>query len=120
MFLRYILPVIFLFSSSLFVKGQSITIGDTAVNDAKILLRKEKSGFVMLHTSGIGLGYRSGKHITGYKKRMFEIEITGMKHPKEIKSINPYFDNAKSYVYGKENYFFILRGGMGRQKVINS
>ena len=117
---RYIIPLIILFSSTLFVKGQSISLGDTAVNDAKILLRREKSGFVMLHTSGIGLGYRTGKHITGYKKRMFEIELTGMKHPKEIKSINPNFDNTKSYVYGKENFFIILRGGIGRQKVINS
>lgn len=120
MFLRYIIPLIILFPTTLFVKGQSISLGDTAVNDAKILLRKEKSGFVMLHTSGMGMGYRTGKHITGYKKRMFEIELTGMKHPKEIKSINPYYENAKSYVYGKENYLIVLRGGIGRQRVINS
>lgn len=120
MFLRYIILTVILVSATLFAEGQSISLGDTAVNDPKILLRKEKSGFVMLHTSGLGAGYRSGKHITGYKKRSFEIELTGMKHPKEIKSINPYFDNAKSYIYGKENYLVILRGGIGRQKVINS
>lgn len=74
----------------------------------------------MVHTSGFGLGYRSGKHITGYKKRMFEVELTGMKHPKEIRTVNHYFENAKSYIYGKENSFFILRGGVGTQKIINS
>jgi hypothetical protein len=120
MFVRYSILAIFLFSVSVFAEGQSLSLNDTTVNDIKILFRKEKSGFIMIHTAGLGAGYRTGKHITGYKKRMFEIELTGMKHPKEIKSINPYYDNAKSYVYGKENYLIILRGGIGRQKVINS
>lgn len=74
----------------------------------------------MIHTSGFGLGYRSGKHITGYKKRMFEIELTGMKHPKEIRTVNPYFENSKSYIYGKENSFLLVRAGIGKQKIINS
>lgn len=74
----------------------------------------------MIHTSGFGIGYRSGKHITGYKKRMFELELTGMKHPKEIRTVNPYFENSKSYIYGKENSFLLLRAGLGKQKIINS
>lgn len=118
--LRYfILSIIFL-SCGFFAEAQSVSLGDTVVNDSKILMRREKSGFAMLHTAGMGVGFRSGKHLTGYKKRVFEIEITGMKHPKEIKSINPYYENAKSFVYGKENCLIIIRGGYGRQKVINS
>jgi hypothetical protein len=105
--------------SFLFTKGQ-ISISDSTNSDVKVLLRKEKSGFLMIHTSGFGLGFRTGKHLTGYKKRMFEVELTGMKHPKEIRTVNRYFDNSKSYIYGKENSFFVLRGGMGRQKIINS
>ncbi len=101
-------------------QGQQVLLSDTSINNTKVLLRKEKSGFVMLHTSGFGIGYRSGKHITGYKKRMFEVELTGMKHPKEVRTVNMYFENSKSFLYGKENSFFLLRSGIGTQKIINS
>jgi hypothetical protein len=109
--------MVFCFS---FSKGQQISLSDTTVDDTKVLLRKERTGFLMIHTSGFGIGYRSGKHITGYKKRMFEIELTGMKHPKEIRTVNPYFENSKSYIYGKENSFLLIRAGLGKQKIINS
>jgi hypothetical protein len=110
--------------SFLFTHGQQISVSDSLSN-TKILLRKEQSGFAMIHTSGFGFGYRNGTHITGYKKRMFEFEITGMKNPKEIRVSSLYpsvqgYPDPKSYIYGKENAFFILRGGIGKQKIINS
>ena len=51
---------------------------------------------------------------------MFEGDFVGMKHPKEVKSVNQAFDNARSYVYGKLNSFSILRAGVGRQHTIYS
>jgi len=89
-------------------------------SDNKILLRKEWSFSGIAHSGGFGVGYRNGRHITAYKKRMLELDIVGMKHPKEIKSINPFFENSKSYVYGKINNLFIIRPGIGIQKVINN
>ncbi len=74
----------------------------------------------MLHTLGYGFGYRQGKHLTGYKKLIFEGEFVSMKDPKEIKILNPIGPNSKSFIYGKLNYLFILRAGAGVQKVINS
>jgi len=118
-FHRFIFVSILVFCFS-FSKGQQISLSDTTVSDTKVLLRREKTGFLMLHTSGFGLGYRTGRNITGYKKRVFEIELTGMKHPKEIRTVNPYFENSKSYIYGKENSFLLLRAGIGKQKIINS
>ncbi|NTW33013.1 MAG: hypothetical protein HGB12_10365 [Bacteroidetes bacterium] len=115
--LTYILSFLLFFCVS---HGQQISLSDTILNETKVLLRKEQSGFLMIHTQGFGAGYRTGRHLTGYKKRMFEIELTGMKHPKEVKIINPYFENSKSYVYGKENSFLLIRAGIGIQKIINS
>ncbi|HPS46154.1 MAG TPA: hypothetical protein PKZ21_03200 [Bacteroidales bacterium] len=111
--------ILFFFCFGCYIEAQDVSSFDT-INDAKILLRKEKSGFIEIHTSGFGLGYRNGKHLTGYKKRMFEVELTGMKHPKEIKIINPILISAKPYFYGKQNSLFIIRGGYGRQRIINS
>jgi hypothetical protein len=114
--LKFILFQTFLLSF-FFTHGQ-ISMSDS-LNDTKVLLRKEQSGFLMIHTSGFGFGYRNGRHLTGYKKRVFEVELTGMKNPKEIR-VSSGFQDAKSYIYGKENSFFLLRSGIGIQKIINS
>ena len=73
-----------------------------------------------MHTAGFGIDVRRGKHITGYRKRMLDFEFVSMRHPKEIRSVNPYFENAKSYVYGKLNQIFVLRAGVGEQRVLYS
>ena len=84
----------------------------------KVLYKKEKSGYVLVHTQGWGLGYSFGKCLTYFKKRMFEFEFATVKHPKE-KKVSSFYDNSKSYVYGKLNYVVFLRGGIGRQRIIN-
>jgi hypothetical protein len=58
-------------------------------SDVHGLLRYEKSGGLVIHAYGGGLNYRTGRNITGSKKRMLEIEFVGMKHPKEMKTYNP-------------------------------
>ncbi|MFC1733829.1 hypothetical protein ACFL6I_26310 [candidate division KSB1 bacterium] len=90
------------------------------IDELNVLYRHEKSGFAMLYSDGWGIGYRQGKHITGFKKRMYEVELqVNRKHPKEVKSLNILFNNSKRYVYGKLNYLSVLRGGIGIQKVLN-
>lgn len=84
------------------------------------LLKNEFSFGVNVHTSGWGFDFRKGKNLTAYKKRMWEAEIVNMKHPKEVRSVNPYFDNAKSFFYGKLNSMIALRAGIGQQQVIFS
>lgn len=82
------------------------------------LLRNEFSFGINIHSNGWGLDFRRGKNLTVSKKRMLEFEFVGMHHPKEIKSINPYYENSKSYVFGKLNSMSILRSGIGIQRVI--
>jgi hypothetical protein len=87
--------------------------------DLNVLYRNESSFGVYMHTAGgIGLTYRRGKHVTAKRKRMYEIEAQNYKHPKEIKSINPYFENSKGFVYGKLNSLLIVRLGLGIQNVL--
>jgi hypothetical protein len=85
-----------------------------------VLMKNELSFGFLLHSSGWGIDFRRGQNLTVSKKRMFEIELTGMHHPKEIKSVNPYYENSKSYVFGKLNTFTVLRGAVGYQRVIAS
>lgn len=73
-----------------------------------------------IHSAGWGVDFRRARNITVDRKRFYEIEIVNMKHPKEVRSVNPYFDNAKSFFYGKMNTLTLIRGGIGRQKVLFS
>lgn len=90
------------------------------IEETPLLYRNEASGGIIIHSNGLGGSFRKGKHITGYKKFVYEIELLSMKNPKEIKTTNPYFDNSKSYVYGKLNSLMPLRTGVGFQRTIYS
>ncbi len=99
------------------LQAQDESTADTV--DMGILLRREKSGNVMLHTLGYGLGYRVGINKTYYKNRMFEFDLLEMKSPTQAKRYNENFANPRSYIYGKLNNLYILRAGIGRQHLIN-
>jgi hypothetical protein len=90
-----------------------------AGEDLNVLYRNESSFGIYGHTAGgFGLAYRRGQHVTGKRKRMLEVEVQNFKHPKEVKSVNSYFENSKGFSYGKLNAFFILRPGVGYQNVL--
>ncbi len=84
------------------------------------LLRKEFSGGLTIHSHGWGLEFRRGRNLTIKKKRMLDFEFVTMHHPKEIKSFNPYYENSKSFVFGKINAMATFRSGYGIQRVIAS
>ena len=85
-------------------------------NDVQLLYRNEREYGFVLHSSGWGLNYRKCKHITGYRKRVLELELIGMRHPKEIKL--HVSEGSKGYFYGKQFVVTVLRGGYGYHKVI--
>jgi len=85
----------------------------------KILLKKEYSAGIIAHNLGFGANFRIGRNKTFFKSRIFEIEVVSMKHPKQIRVINPYYYNSRSYVYGKLNHVYMLRGSFGYKKLLN-
>ena len=80
----------------------------------KVFFRNERSFGIMLNTDGIGFGYRGANRIDYRNKRILEIEAGSLKHPKEYKLSNPY-TTGSSFVFGKLNATFYLRGGIGHQ-----
>ena len=84
------------------------------IEEQKVFFRNEKSFAVLLNTDGIGVSYRGAKRIDFLNKRLFEIEAATLKHPKEYKLSNPYYQGG-SYVFGKLNTVFYVRTGIGHQ-----
>jgi hypothetical protein len=112
MFKKY--KFIFLF---LFICLQGFAQNNAEVKEG-ILYRHEGSLGISIHSQGFGLTYRNNKHITGKRMRSFEIDILTVKHPKEIKSLNQYYDKPRSFVYGKLNSLLVLRGGIGLKNIL--
>ncbi len=83
----------------------------------RIFYRNERTGAIFLNSNGIGLGFQYGKRVNASLKTLYSIEVANIKHPKEVKVTNQFASN-KSFVYGKQNNFFTLHGGIGRQKEI--
>ncbi|MCD4747087.1 MAG: hypothetical protein K8R58_12390 [Bacteroidales bacterium] len=109
--------IIFIFfGCSINLSAQTELKIDTTKN---IILQKEISGGVIFHNRGWGIRFNKGKNLSAFKRRMFEVEMAEMKSLKQIRSINPWYTNSKSYVYGKLNTIFILRSGFGLQKLLN-
>lgn len=111
-----IVILIFGIALSIQLSAQSEPVIDSSKN---ILLLKERSFGVIFHTQGWGLKYNSGINKTAFTKRMLTFEFAEMKSPKQIRIINPYYTNAKSYIYGKLNAVFLLRGSYGNYKQLN-
>ncbi len=107
-----------------FVLPLSMAFGQTNPfeyeEEKRPLLKNEFSFGLNVHTSGWGINARRSQNITADKKRVLEIEVVNMKHPKEVRSVNPYFDNAKSFFYGKMNTMTVLRTAVGKQNVLFS
>jgi len=103
----------------LFVVGTNMVSGQGELNEQqKIFFRNERSFAILLNTDGWGLSYREGKRIDYLNKKIIEFEFATLRHPKEIKLSNPYYQTPGTFVFGKINSVFLLRGGIGRQHEI--
>jgi len=118
-------PVISLFFFLFMLMGINVAFSQNEELDGydsiadRVLLKKELTGGITIHILGMGANIRKGINKTYFNSRIFEIEVVSMKHPKQIRVINPYYYNAKSYVYGKLNHVYILRAGYGFKKLLN-
>jgi len=82
----------------------------------KVFFRNERSLGILLNSDGFGLSYREGKRVDFLNKRFFEIDLGNLKHSKEYRySYNNYGSGSGSFVFGKLNAVYFLRGGLGRQ-----
>ncbi|HPE55139.1 MAG TPA: hypothetical protein P5514_00210 [Bacteroidales bacterium] len=101
---------------SVHLLAQTEPVIDTSKN---IILLKERSFGALFHTQGWGVKYSQGYNKTAFNRRMLIFEFAEIQSLRQIRTINPYFTNSKSYVYGKLNSIFMLRGSFGYYKQLN-
>lgn len=84
-------------------------------DDERTLYRKEISGGFIAHGLGWGANFHYGKYTTARMRRLFAFEVVNMKHPKEVKSFNPFYEDSRGYFYGKVNSVLLLRPTIGQR-----
>jgi hypothetical protein len=117
MFRKITIIFISLLAGSVLFAQDATTLVQSGV-DLNVIYRNEATFGLLAHSNGFGGTYRRAKHVTGTRKRVLEIEFVSMSHPKEVKSVNPYFENSKGFYYGKLNSILIPRIGIGFQNVL--
>lgn len=91
---------------------------ETIFEKPSTIYRNEMAGGGILHTSGWGINFRYAEFLTAFSKLAYEIDVVGLKHPKEVKSFSIYEDNVKGYFYGKLNIVTLIRPSIGIHKII--
>ncbi|MFA6127779.1 MAG: hypothetical protein WC699_10775 [Bacteroidales bacterium] len=117
-FLRRFIPLSFLVFFAICTDGYSQGEID---KQPKVFYRNERSWSGSLNSNGWGVNYRYNKRINAFSSLLLDIDLASIRHPKEIKSQSPYIGGwGRSYVFGKTNEAYSLRGGTGYQKELFS
>lgn len=115
-----ILCVSTLYGQVSFEAGQN----DYVDGNKGIVYNKEFTVDVKLHTNGFALGVNIGQLKSFYRTRFFNFEIGEIKHPKEFRQSfdfqTPVTSKvSRAFVFGKQNNFLVLRGGIGEKRYLS-
>jgi len=109
-FISYII-CLFLFSNYSFGQGE--------LQDHKTLNFNERTYAIYFNSNGYGLNFTYGKRLDGFRRATIAIDLSEIKHPKEIRTSNPYIvNNQKKFVFGKLNNFYLLKLSFGIHKTV--
>jgi hypothetical protein len=110
--MRRFLTLVFIAACSLLP-----VLGQGEIDDqVHVLFRDESTFGVFLNSDGFGLNYRYGFYRNVRNQLLLDIDLSYVKHPKEVKTQVAYDYSTRRYVYGKENLFWELKGVVGWQK----
>lgn len=117
------------FATLLFILLSAAWLGAQGTFQPKQLDEEEPKGLVfnrelafdiMAHTNGFNVGVQWGKIKTYYKTRFFYAQLGEIKHPRENRAnldrSNASGQISRSFIYGKQNNLYTLRGGIGQKR----
>ncbi len=87
----------------------------TIFDEASVVYKEMMYGGVFLHTNGFGGSFTYGRNETAFKAKTYQLDFAIMRHPQEVRSLNPFYEDSRSYVYGKLNGFFLFRPTYGKR-----
>lgn len=109
----YFILLLLIFPASLMAQNEHEVFDEPVV-----IYKKQLYGGFHFHSNGYGGTFTLGWYKGAKKVRLAGIDLLYLKHEKETKSWNPIYQDARSYIYGKTNNFYILRPGFGVKKIV--
>lgn len=99
---------------------QVLDLGKNNYDDKKGLVYLQENTFEFnLHTNGAAVGLDFGTIETYYKTKFWHVGIGELKHFRETRQSRSLQgglgSNFRSFVFGKQNSFFVIRGGYGQK-----
>lgn len=87
-----------------------------------LIFNKQSAFSISLRSDGYGFGYEHGKYKKINKTNLWWFTFGERKHPKEEKLMQQAsgFQVGNPYIYGKENNFYFLNIGFGKQLLLGS
>ncbi len=118
--MKNIILFILLFPLVLFSQKQDLT-QNKYLRIKGIVYKNELSIEAKLNTLGFSLGINKGKIISYHTTRYYHFEVAFMKSFKEKKTnlVSTGLNVYNKYSYGKVNYFFPIRLGMGTKRFLS-
>ena len=88
--------------------------------EGALIFNKQGEFGIKLNTDGYGVFYEHGKYKTIAKTNLWWIELGERKNAKEEKRTrgDGFFYYGNPFVYGKQNNFYYLKGGLAQQYMI--
>lgn len=92
---------------------------ETSADFKRQVFKKETTFGISGHSRGYALNGRFLTFIDGYTKQGLEVELTKLRHPKEVKTPNTQsYNTSRGFVYNRINTMFALRTGYIREKIL--
>ena len=110
-----------LITAVVFLSGAVTLFSQGEIDEQQtVFFRNERSFAILLNSDGLGVSYREAKRKNYLNKNLLEVDFGTLKHPKEYRISNPLTTGTGTFVFGKLNSVYFLRGGIGQQREIYS
>ena len=86
--------------------------------EERLVYSRQNAFKVAIHSQGFGVGFKSGKIKSIHLTRNWKGEAVSLRSLKEIRAVTISQYNARSFIYGKLNYAYVLRFGWGEDRLI--
>lgn len=83
----------------------------------KVYDREYTAGLIG-HSRGYSVSGRYLKHVDGFNKLGFELEVSKLRHPKEVRIPLQFINNSRGFVFGRENSFYTIRTGIAHESIL--
>ena len=106
--------------SPVILTAQEISIGtdqDKPIEE-RIIYNRETTVNATIHTQGLGAGFKTGRIRSIYQSNYWDFEFSYLRSLKQIPLINTSYFTMSSFIYGKLNEVFVIRGGYGGERRI--